>query len=820
MTTSTPHFVRMSSVSLIGLTLVIFATSVSAQPSAPPQGRAIYEQIKAFALNGGSAQVKGLVLQRDRARMTFDGTFYFATPVGGQVTGAVFVGNGKFSADVPPGEFEKENVKRLLDADLVESDFKTAVLRFSDNTFDLIGRNVTEGTTPDPRAVKLASELEGRILKETGANISARITLSFLNNEKPGFFFASFDGGRRERFTYLLDYQNRIPTANFGLNAGDKGIIFRYRSAEKNAEVWMAFASLQDYQRGTVAYSDLNDLIDITHYDLDLDLREHKKRLLLLSRVKAQTRIPNVQAVCFTIGEDLGEYEDMRLQKQLRIKKARVDGAEVESVQEDWEGGFTVFLSGPAAVGKTIEFELTLEGDFMQDAQAYVDLYFRGLDYGGYVNSFYPRSSVSWLPRHGYLDRSTFDMTYHHPKRLKIASVGVRLGEEPDPEFKDVVVTKYQLQRPVALVTFALGPFERHQQNARWDQGGTGEPLTIEFNSLPSSIAAIKEDFLLAEFDNTLRYFTTLFGNYPYPVFSATYRPFFYGQGFATMLLIPASHRSSKRGFKFIAHETAHQWWGNIVAWRSYRDQWLSEGFAEYSGVLYTAIRESAGARDDLLREMRESLEVHPWQQTQFAKERLVDVGPIILGHRLSTRKTRFAYQVLIYNKGALVLRMLHFLLSDPSTGNDKAFFTMMTDFVERYRDKSASTDDFRRVANEHFAKSPIAQQYRITNLDWFFNQWVYQAVHPSYRLEYQLENQADGKVLLTGKAIQEDTPEDWFMVLPVVFNFGGKQEAHATVHAYGPSTTFQMRLPARPQKVELDPDHWIIADNLSTKAN
>ena len=44
-----------------------------------------------------------------------------------------------------------------------------------------------------------------------------------------------------------------------------------------------------------------------------------------------------------------------------------------------------------------------------------------------------------------------------------------------------------------------------------------------------------------------------------------------------------------------MSHETAHQWWGNIVAWRSYRDQWLSEGFAEYSGVLYTAIRAKSG---------------------------------------------------------------------------------------------------------------------------------------------------------------------------------------------------------------------------------
>ena len=54
------------------------------------------------------------------------------------------------------------------------------------------------------------------------------------------------------------------------------------------------------------------------------------------------------------------------------------------------------------------------------------------------------------------------------------------------------------------------------------------------------------------------------------------------------MLLMPKADMATKHTYRFIAHETAHQWWGNIVAWRSYRDQWLSEGFAEYSGILYT----------------------------------------------------------------------------------------------------------------------------------------------------------------------------------------------------------------------------------------
>jgi hypothetical protein len=184
---------------------LIAAPIISAQDKS---GKDLYTQIKSFSLTGGSAAVKELTLARDRARMTFDGTFYFTAPIDGHVTGAVFIGNGNFTADVPPSGFEKENVKRLLGADVVASDFRTAVFRFTDDTFERLAVQPSPGTA-DEHAQKLAAELEPRMLKETGANLSARLALSIINQEKPGFFFANFDGGKRGRFNLILDYQNR-----------------------------------------------------------------------------------------------------------------------------------------------------------------------------------------------------------------------------------------------------------------------------------------------------------------------------------------------------------------------------------------------------------------------------------------------------------------------------------------------------------------------------------------------------------------------------------------------------------------------------------
>jgi hypothetical protein len=789
--------------SLLPASVLLSAPAVLAQENLSANGKAVYDQLKAAALTGGSAEAKGLVLKRDRAVMTFDGIFYFAAPVEGRVTGAVFIGQGSFRADVPPNEFEKDNVRRLLGDNLVDSDFKTAVLRFTDDTFELIGRNRQEGGAGNDRAQKLASELDARLLKETGANLSARLALSILNGEQPGFFFATFDGGRRNRFSFVLDYQDRLPVANFDLNGGEKGLIFSYEGELYGNDIWMAFYALADYQRNSVEYSDVNNLIDVTHYRMDLNLRDPSSRLQLVAHLAVQALQPNLRAVSFRIGESLGEYESRRLKKQMHLKSARSGGAELTALQEDWEGGLTILLPRAAQSGEKLELELVFEGDFMYDARSVKDC-------------FYPASNSSWYPRHGYLDRATYDLTFHHRKNRHIASVGQRLSEEPDPEDKELAVTKYRMQHPVALVTFALGPFERHSQMVKWEKGG--EPIPVEFNSLPGSYLAIKEDFILAELDNSLRYFSLLFGKYPYPIFSAAFHPFGFGQGFPSLLMIPATDRANKRTYSFIAHETAHQWWGDVVTWRSYRDQWLSEGFAEYSGVLYTGIRASAAARDELIDEMRRSLKDPPLTTFGPGKGKLADVGPIILGHRLNTRKTYGAYQTLIYSKGALVLRMLHFLMSNPASGDDQAFFAMMTDFVERYRDRFASTDDFRAVANEHFAKTPIAQRYKLKNLNWFFSQWVYQSDLPSYQMEYQMQDQPDGSVKVSGTITQENAPANWFMPLPLVMTFGENKWASGTVHAYGPKTPFEIKLPARPKKLELDPGNWILSEKTSTK--
>jgi len=365
------------------------------------------------------------------------------------------------------------------------------------------------------------------------------------------------------------------------------------------------------------------------------------------------------------------------------------------------------------------------------------------------------------------------------------------------------------------LATFAVGPYEIHKDIAKQQ---SGKELPLEFYSMPGHRLAIKEDFILAEMNNSVRFFSNMFGEYPYPLFRGAFHPFGYGQGFPTTIMIPATDRATNRTYSFIAHETSHQWWGDQVLWRSYRDQWLSEGFAEYSGMLYVQTREDTGSERELIQFDRQELKDPPRTLRGIGSGRLVDVGPLVMGHRLQSRETLGAYSALVYEKGALVLRMLHFLFTDPQTGDGRPFFDLMRDFVQRHQGGTASTEQFFALANERVKDTPLARKYGYKDLNWFYRQWVLQTYLPSYELVYHIEDTAAAGTILKGDLFQKGLPEGemWFMPLPLIIHFHGGTTARATIAVQGSHTQINLKLPQLPEKVELDPELWVLSEKTS----
>ena len=180
-----------------------------------------------------------------------------------------------------------------------------------------------------------------------------------------------------------------------------------------------------------------------------------------------------------------------------------------------------------------------------------------------------------------------------------------------------------------------------------------------------------------------------------------------------------------------VAHEIAHQWWGNLLGWKTYHDQWLSEGLATYAAAL-DLTREKDGDRrfHDLL---------HGYKLDLLGKGKNGIVsessGPIWLGQRLSNSLTPDGYDTIVYKKACWVLHMLRGLLRNPTTGSDEAFFKLLRDFLSTYQGKDVSTEDFVRHAEKYMTHSiDLEHNHR---LDWFFNEWVYDTGVPAYNVQY-----------------------------------------------------------------------------------
>jgi hypothetical protein len=846
------HYRQIRFLLLLCISFLLIASQVLAQQAGSLDGRALYDSLKKFELQG-KASVSQLKLKKDRGEMTFTGDFYFMAPVNGRVTGAVFIGQGTFLAAAPAAQFEKDNLKRFLNADQVSSDFRQAVLRFNDSTYDDIantkGVTVDKSAAPSADAQKLANEMEPRLLKETGTNISSRIMLAMLNKESSGVFLAQFEKGQLDRFTFIIDPQTRIPSFVFGLDAGEKVMIFRYAPDTYENDIWIATFSEDDFKRGKASLSSSYDLISPDHYKMDIDLREPRRAVIAKVRIDFESSQPNLRAFPMIMNEAISANDNDRLKYSMKLKSAKFEGKDMAFVQEEWEIGLTLILPkplNPPSVNVKEEdeekeeelpaVELQIEGNFIDHSRQVENLY-------------YPQAESSWYPRYGYLKRSTYDLTFRTKKGDKVSSVG-RIAKDTEwPDNKGEHLTEYVIATPITFASFTMGLIERHQDVAKLSMlkaDGTKKPyeVALDFYSVSFSLGNVNEGFVLAELKNALQYFNDIFGPYIYTNFRATFHPSAGAaagtnttgtlpagskSSFATMVRLPPMVEANRDTYKIIGRQTASQWWGNVVSWRSYRDQWLGDGFAEYSGILYTKFHGNLTSMRDQLKADRFTLPFAPTTSTGKGTGKIAEAGSILLGKRLTTRTTRNAPEMII-NKGALVLRMLHFLYTDPSNplADDKMFTDMLKKFEQTWATKETGTEEFKAIAEAYYKDSPIAKivepyilpKPKTPNLDWFFEQWVNQAKLPSYRLEYEIVPGEGNKVILKGDIYQENAGENWIMPIPVIVKFSGKRETRIIICARGPKAAIaDVPLPEKPNSVELDPDMWILSEKTTTKS-
>ena len=724
--------------------LVLFgvvSTSLCAQENGAARYAALRAGIKSWEtapLSGSS--VSNLTLRRDVGSFTFrSGRVVLLPAIGGRIVGLWFEGEGGFSM-TPPTRVEREQLERFTGKTSLDEPFTGALLFFTDSTADEIGKAVKGGATaPMPEAGRRIARALPYIMNDDAQAIHPPFVESYLNSFAEPTFDATMMKGDEGAMFFTIDPFSPEEVSYFDR---DPGTITSRERRLINQFHWGV-----DYTGGGGGAHEQKERVRITDYRIDCSFQND-----LSMTVRAEAHLSNTRR---------GEWwTPVDLDVALRVDSiARDNGERVEFVQK----------------GSSIVWVRAVDGRMR--------FHYRGRVVARSDDWTLLTSSIGWYPQHGFRTRGTFDLTFHTSTGLEFASIGrcVSVSEADGRR-----TTRWVLEEPGTNASFHIGVYSV----SRYDRDSLPRVVVMRGPGSTSGIAEqIGSDVYLS-----MSFFTYLYGPLPIDTFYAVEIPAGHGEAFPGLIHLSSStfERNEGSGFHelFRAHEVAHQWWGIALGIQSYRDYWLGEAFAEYSGLMYMqGVLKNNDVFFKRLREYRER--ILSIRKTLFGSSR--PPGPISLGWRNSTGVGNFDHRIIIYEKGAWVVHMLRNLLLDLNTMKEDRFRNMMRDFFQTFQGRDARTEDFRRVAEKHAGVS----------LGWFFGQWVDGTGVPTYRWAWKGEEGEGGKYRIRLRVEQRNVPDDFQMFVPIRVDFGDGKMARFRVQVKGARCEPVVPLlPLRPRSV------------------
>ena len=717
-------------------------------------GQAVYQALRSDLPGSEIVKVDNLELHRDAATFTFrHGEFAFYGGVNGKVTGAAFKGEGHLHLK-PPTAGERRNLMLLYKSEEFDEDFDQAVLRFTDATADEIHKAATGRGDADRALEQAGMDLRTFQRLKIFDNIDLRLLEDVLSPAQGGYFLAAMHGKKDPHLFFTLD-----PHGASGVEPEEVSLV---SWSEWGPLIPAAFHLSSEPAGGSGNEQNAGMRIDSENLDVTIEKNGFLTGLATVHVLAEQDGVAVVP---------------LNLYPTLRVSKVETDKGEALAwVQEKKEedSDFAVVLAQPLKKGESATIRVAYGGkDVVQDE-------------GG--ANYYPVARESWYPNsaHGLGDYAMYRMVFHVPKGLQLIATGTKVTESSDGK---TTTTEWKTDVPLAVVGFNLGRFTMKEAKV---EGKLGDDLTIDAyaNSTPPDEMEGMQGGVLGSLSTTsmlptqlsqgevaARIYTMYFGPLPFAKVALTQQfACNYGQSWPMLVYLPICgfFDSTQQHFLGLSpenmywkvvtpHEVAHQWWGQTVGFRSYRDQWMSEGFANTSASIFLQLTRP---KPDEFREF--------WKQQRkliteknSAGFRPIDVGPVTMGFRLSSQKTGWdIYQNLVYPKGAYILHMIREMMWSQRDG-EALFQATMHDFLTTYRLKAATTEDFKAVVEKHM--SPQMDLDGNHKMDWFFNEYVYGTELPAYHFENQLTPDGDGFNLHI-KLVQSGVSPDFKMRVPIYF--------------------------------------------------
>lgn len=784
---------------------------------------ATYAALRAAAPDGRTVPVSGLVLERDAFRFQLDsGTLHFLAPVEGRTVGAVFVGQGSYRLS-PSTPAERRQLALVSggarDFEVLSDRFDRLVLLFTDGTADEIAKHAeARAGAPDRQAIAAWLKHMDRQRKDFRTNFHLRLLDDLLNRPAtpgtPGGVFLAFVDGERH------------PPA---LAAVDPAGAEALRLATLAGGEEVAFYVADEHKGGFWYLSDLG---------ADAGRRSPARRVADALDYRVETRVARDADVAGTATVRLEVLAPglrllpVHLLPRLRLAEASFAPAPAAGAEPAWEPLPFVQEGEKEDADAAVVFPRPLDAG----AEVLVRFVYGGdqvLQNVGEKN-YVVGARESWYPNLGvFADPATFELVYSVPAGNDIVSVG-RLVESKTEGKQAVSV--WRTDHPVQVAGFNYGRFKKLEREDEVSKvkvavytnpgtpdiireindileagGGDEQGMRMSLGNVDTGRLA---ESALVDGMNAARVFTAYFGPLPQSQVAITQQSqWSFGQSWPSLIFMPylAFLTGTQREMLGISgasllveqvgyHEFAHQWWGHLVGWDCYRDQWLSEGFAEFSAAL--AVQHARGWEDyaKFWRDARKSI----LSKTPGNAVPPHEAGPITQGWRLSTAKSPSAYGALVYSKGAYVLHMLRMMMWETGSQNpDARFIAMMQDFTKTYAGKSPSTEDFETVVERHM--TPALNLRGDGSMDWFFDQWVDGTEIPKITSDLKVAAAGDG-YKITGTVKQEGVSDGFATLVPLYVDFGkGEQARLGAVKLVG-SSSFPMdvtvKLPKKPKRI------------------
>jgi hypothetical protein len=800
--------------------------TLPAQRAANANANATYQQLRGLLPGGEVITVKDLELKRDAATFTFaSGSFAFYGQVNGKVTGAVFKGQGHLHI-TPPSAEERHNLSILNHTEEFDEDFDQVVLRFTDSTADELHKASTGAGHADNDFIRAGQELqtflrhhsEGAEMEDSttfyydkfNGNLDLRLLEDVLSPGPGGYFMAAIRGHKNSRLFFILDPHGVDQVAP------EEAALVNWSATEDTATYLLAFHRAAEYADGVPSGNEHNAAYKILNVTLDVGI-EKSGFLTDLATVEVRAQQDGVAVI------------PLDLYPTLRVSQVDSASGPLDWVQEKKEDDpeFGVLLAAPLSKGDTTTVKIAYSGKDVV------------LNKGN--GNYYPIAREDWYPNssQGLGDYATYDMHFHVPKGLELIATGTKESESNEGK---IATSEWKTETPLPVVGFSLGDFM--MKEAKFGNPLSGQ-LTIDAyanNGRPDFVVAFLQPQAasnadadspavgtldttpmlaneLNQGDVAAQLYTDFFGPLSFPHIALTQQSACdYGQSWPMLVYLPIcgffdntqqhflglSDFSAATYWKVVTpHEVAHQWWGQTVGFRGYRDQWMSEGFADESASIFLQL--TRPKLDDFLEFWKQQRRILT-EKNQFGF-RPIDVGPVTMGIRLSSPKTGWdTYDDLVYPKGAYILHMIRMMMWTPAEG-DARFKETMHDFVNTYRLQAATTEDFKAIVEKHM--SPGMDLEGNHRMDWFFREYVYGTDLPAYHFLGEATPN-DAGVSLHVMLTQSGVPPNFRMLVPIYLEFVDGKVAHlGSFVAIGDTTidkTIQLpKLPAAVKKVSIN---------------